>query len=51
MSGRSCLVWAVVIIVAIPLAWIVFSLVLGIFGIRVGIFVALVPLVRLALRT
>lgn len=29
MSARSCLVWAVVIVVAIPLAWVVFNLVLG----------------------
>jgi hypothetical protein len=29
MSGRSCLLWVVVIVVAIPLGWIVFNFVLG----------------------
>jgi len=35
MSGRSCLVWAIVIIVAIPLAWVVFNVLLGlVFSLR-----------------
>jgi hypothetical protein len=50
MSGRSCLLWAVVVIVAIPLGWIVFNLVLGVFGIGVRILADAEPSVLLSPR-
>ena len=25
MNGRSCLIWVVVLVVSVPLAWVVFS--------------------------
>ena len=50
MSGRTCLLWAVVIIVAIPLGWIVFNVILGVFGIGVHILADAEPFVRFPLR-
>jgi hypothetical protein len=35
MASRSCLLWIVVIVIALPLAWIVFNLVLN-FAVGLG---------------